>query len=238
MQAVRDIAPYAALVAVALTLLLLGLVITLWVNVRRLRRAQTVVLGHHEQRDIVQHVEGLDSQVRNMREAVETLTGEFDGHRARLNDTITNHAVVRYDAFRDTGGEQSASLALLDSHRSGIVLSTIAARDFARVYVKWLQNGVPDRDLSPEERQAVSEAVPQPHPAGRDDRRVAGLYGGATGDVVRSAPTADENVPPPTEQPADDEATTATDPGTSRRPAFESLADDFDWDAGDDRRSS
>ena len=239
MQTARDIAPYAELAAVALALLLLGLVVALWTSVRRLRRAQTVVLGHHEQRDIVQHMEDLDSQVRNMREAVETLTGELDGHRARLNGTITNRAVVRYDAFRDAGGEQSASLALLDNHRSGIVLSTIAARDFARVYVKWLQNGVPDRDLSPEERQAVAEAVPQPHPGDGDDRQVVGPHGAATGEVLRSAATADENLcPAPTEQPVDDEVATATDPGTSQKPAFERLADDFDWDTGDDRRGS
>jgi hypothetical protein len=165
---VREIGPYAALAAVALGVILLILVIALWVGLRRLRRAQAVVLGHHEQRDLVTHAEELDAQVRNMREAVERLTLELETQRARLDDTLTNRAIVRYDAFRDAGGEQSATLALLDNRRSGFVLSTIAARDFARVYVKHLRAGVPDRDLSPEEEEAILAAVPQPLPASPD----------------------------------------------------------------------
>ncbi|MBE0528943.1 MAG: hypothetical protein IH629_07060, partial [Thermoleophilia bacterium] len=60
MQTLRDIAPYLALAGAALSLVLLVVVVVLAVRVRRLRRAQTVVLGHHEERDIVSHVNGLD----------------------------------------------------------------------------------------------------------------------------------------------------------------------------------
>ena len=78
MQTLRDIAPYLALAAVVLSLALLVLVLVLWRSVHRLRRAQLVVMGRHEQRDVVAHVESLDSQVRNLREAVEILTDQLD----------------------------------------------------------------------------------------------------------------------------------------------------------------
>src|SRR5450756_901226 len=173
MQTLRDIAPYAALAAVALSLALLVLVLVLWSSVRRVRRSQLVVMGHHEQRDIVAHVENLDSQVRNLREAVEILTDQLDEQKRRLDHALTNRAIVRYDAFRDAGGEQSASFALLDDHRSGVVFSAIAAREVARIYVKHLRDGVADRDLSPEEQQAVAAAVPRPLAAGEDGPRAA-----------------------------------------------------------------
>ncbi len=128
----------------------------------RLRRAQVVILGSHDEHDIVEHVQTLDSRVRNLRTAVELLTAQLDEHRRHLDEAFTNRAVVRYDAFRDTGGEQSASVAILDNHRSGLVVSTIAARDFARLYIKHLDHGVADRELSPEEQRAVEAAVPQP----------------------------------------------------------------------------
>jgi Protein of unknown function (DUF4446) len=172
-QTLEDIAPYlaaAALVAAAILALLLALQ---WRAVRRLRRAQVVILGSHDERDIVEHVQTLDSRVRNLREAVERLTDELDEHRRHLDEALTNRAIVRYDAFRDAGGEQSASLALLDNHRSGLVVTTIAARDFARLYVKHLDHGVADRELSPEEQRAVEAAVPTPLPA------PAGPAGGA-----------------------------------------------------------
>jgi hypothetical protein len=178
-ETLRDIAPLVALAAAALAVALFVLLIVLAVRIQRLRQAQLAVLGQHGQRDLVAHAEELDAQVRTLREAVEQLTLDLNGLRTRLDDTLTHRALVRYDAFRDAGGEQSASLALLDDHRSGFVLSTIAARDFARVYVKYLHAGVPDKDLSPEEREAVAVAVPEPLP---DRRPKAGDRGPVPGD--------------------------------------------------------
>jgi len=168
MQTLPDIAPYVALGSAVLSLALLVLVVVLLVRVARLRRAQTVVLGHSEQRDIVAHAEDLAAQVRNLREAVEILTVQLDAQKRHLDHALTHRAIIRYDAFRDAGGEQSASFALLDEYRSGVVFSAIAARDFARIYVKHLTDGVADRDLSPEEAKVVAAAVPRPLPTGED----------------------------------------------------------------------
>ncbi len=173
MQTLSDIAPYVALGSAVLSLVLLVLVVVLLVRVARLRRAQTVVLGHSEQRDIVAHSEELASQVRNLREAVEILTDQLDAQKRHLDHALTHRAIIRYDAFRDAGGEQSASFALLDEYRSGVVFSAIAARDFARIYVKYLTDGVADRDLSPEEAKAVAAAVPRPLHAGEEGPRAA-----------------------------------------------------------------
>jgi hypothetical protein len=184
-QVLTDIAPYVAIGAAALAVVLLVLVIVLWVGLRRMRRAQLVVMGRHEQRDIVGEVMSLDSQVRNLRDAVEILTDELDVHKAHLDRALTNRAIMRYDAFRDAGGEQSASFALLDNYRSGVVFSAIAARDFARIYVKHLEHGASDRELSPEEVQVVAAAVPRP------------LARGEEGEHARRAPKATPHQPLP-----------------------------------------
>jgi hypothetical protein len=226
-QTVRDIGPYAALAGAALSLVLLVLLLVLWTSVRRLRRAQTLVMGHHEQRDIVDHVAHLDSQVHNLRAAVEILTDQLDEHKAQLDRALTNRAIVRYDAFRDAGGEQSASFALLDSYRSGIVFSAIAARDFARLYVKHLTNGVADRDLSPEEARAVEAAVPKPLKAGEDGPRA----------LRAPLPTAEQR-PLQSAPPPDDEALKAFEAlaELDEPPSTEASADDesFTWDAAAD----
>jgi hypothetical protein len=162
MHTVRDIAPYLSVGLAVAALVLAVLLLLLWLRVRRLRRAQLVVMGRSEQRDIVAHTEHLDSQVRNLRDAVEILTDKLDDHKRHLDRALTNRAVVRYNAFRDTGGEQSASIALVDNYRSGLVVTAISARDFARIYMKTLDLGVPDRELSPEEAEAVAKAMPRP----------------------------------------------------------------------------
>jgi hypothetical protein len=214
METLRDIAPYVALGAAALSLVLLILVIVLLARVGKLRRAQTVVLGHHEQRDIVAHTEDLDSQVRNLREAVEILTDQLDEQKRHLDHALTNRAIIRYDAFRDAGGEQSASFALLDQYRSGVVFSAIAARDFARIYVKHVSEGVADRDLSPEEAQAIEAAVPRP------------LTSGEVAPKARRAPLP-ESPPPAGMTPREAEPDAPSGPGLSPEAtaAFDALGE-------------
>ena len=67
--------------------------------------------------------------------------------------------MVRYDAYGEMSGRQSSSIALLDSHRSGVVLSSILHRENARVYVKQLVEGQAEHELSPEEQEAVAAAL-------------------------------------------------------------------------------
>jgi hypothetical protein len=238
----RDIAPYVALGVAALSVVLLVLIVVLLVRVGRLRRAQTVVLGRHEQRDIIAHTEDLDDQVRNLREAVEILTDQLDEQKRHLDRALTNRAIVRYDAFRDAGGEQSASFALLDQYRSGVVFSAIAARDFARIYVKYVTDGVPDRDFSPEEIQAVEAAVPRPLKSGEDGPRAnrAPLPESKPPAALRD--TGDEDAPATPAAPSPEAAAAfealgeiaglAAEPGQrtagdDRAPAAD---DDFTWD--------
>ena len=248
MQTFRDIAPYVALGAAVLSLVLLVLVVVLLTRVARLRRAQTVVLGHHEQRDIVQHTEDLDAQVRNLREAVEILTDQLDDQKRHLDHALTNRAIVRYDAFRDAGGEQSASFALLDQYRSGVVFSAIAARDFARIYVKHITEGVADRDLSPEEAQVMELAVPRPLPPGEEGAKArraplpeaqppAGLPPLRAADEAGAPQAAPAGAEPAVPAAAPDAASAAfealgdavaPDPGGD---AGAKLGDDFTWES-------
>ena len=77
----------------------------------------------------------------------------------RLDSAVSRLAVVRYDAYEQTGGHQSASVALLDASRTGVVLSAIQGRDYARIYVKELDGGRAAVSLSPEEQEAVERAM-------------------------------------------------------------------------------
>ena len=62
-------------------------------------------------------------------------------------------------AYRDAGGQQSASFAFLDSTRSGTVVTAIQGRDYARIYMKELDRGRASIALSPEEAEAVERAM-------------------------------------------------------------------------------
>ncbi|WP_262847541.1 DUF4446 family protein [Mumia quercus] len=72
--------------------------------------------------------------------------------------TFRHLAVVRYDAFGDTGGALSWSLALLDDSGSGVVITSIHGRTETRTYAKSVTAWTSEQTLTPEEEQALAEA--------------------------------------------------------------------------------
>ena len=77
----------------------------------------------------------------------------------RLATVVSRSAVIRYDAYNEMTGRQSSSIALLDDGATGIVLSSILHREQARVYAKPVVEGDSELELSPEEREAIKEAM-------------------------------------------------------------------------------
>jgi len=73
--------------------------------------------------------------------------------------TIQKVAVIRYNPFSDTGGDQSFAIALLDSLGNGVVLSSLHSRTDTRVFAKAVQNGRSKYQLSDEEQDAIKKAL-------------------------------------------------------------------------------
>jgi len=88
------------------------------------------------------------------------LRQEVAALRLDLADSLRNIALVRYDAFTDSGGKLSWSLALLDDRGNGVVVTSIHGRTDARTYAKSIADWHCDQALSPEEQDAVGSARP------------------------------------------------------------------------------
>ena len=76
-----------------------------------------------------------------MEEVAERLDARMGEAEERLDGAIAYRALVRYDAYGELSGHQSATLALLDAERNGVVLSSIAHRDTARLYASRSSTG-------------------------------------------------------------------------------------------------
>ena len=109
--------------------------------------------------DLVDFAVSLQGRVDGLHRALDEVTASLGRLERRVDSTVSRLAVVRYDAYENTGGHQSASVALLDASRSGVVLSAIQGRDYARIYVKELDGGRAAVSLSPEEQEAVERAM-------------------------------------------------------------------------------
>ena len=154
-----------ALAAGAAALLALLLCLMLWLKLRRVRGAQTKVLGTSGERDLVTHAENLEIGFAQLQGLVEEtfrrVEERLESDELRIRRSISRTAVIRYDAYGEMSGRQSSSMALLDDTGTGVVLSSILHRDQARMYVKGVREGRSDLELSPEEDEAIRAALGQ-----------------------------------------------------------------------------
>ena len=147
-----------AIAACAAAVLALALGVVLWRRLSSIRGTQSVVLAG-DRRDLLDFAVSLQGRIDDLYRAVDEVAAGLSRVDRRVDGSVTNTAVVRYDAYEGTGGQQSASLALLDATRTGTVVTAIQGRDYARIYVKDLDRGRSSVALSPEEQEAVERAM-------------------------------------------------------------------------------
>jgi hypothetical protein len=151
-----------ALIAAALAVAALVLAAFLALRLRRLHEGQKFVLGASGEQDIVGHAQmlqrGFDDVNVTVQKTFQDLERRLTDGERRLEHSISHAAVVRYDAYDEMSGRQSSSIALLDDTGTGLVMSSILHREQARLYVKGVQNGQSEFDLSPEEEEAIQTA--------------------------------------------------------------------------------
>jgi hypothetical protein len=158
MHVSSSVAAWIAIGAAAGAALAVLLAVGYFASLRRVRRAQRVLLGGAKA-DLVDFAVSLQSRIDDLHSAIDEIAAGLARVDRRVDDSVSRTAIVRYDAYEGSGGHQSSSFALLDSARSGIVVSAIQGRDYARIYVKEIEHGRSSVALSPEELEAVERAM-------------------------------------------------------------------------------
>ena len=151
-------AAWIAVGAAAGAVVALLLAIWIWTRIGRVRATQSVLLGGGKS-DLVDFAVSLQARIDDLHRAVDEVAAGLVRVDRRVDESVRNVSIVRYDAYEETSGHQSASLAVLDSQRTGVVVSAIQGRDYARIYMKELDRGRPSVALSPEEAEAVERAM-------------------------------------------------------------------------------
>jgi hypothetical protein len=152
-----DVIPLLVAAAVLLAVLL-GLMIYLALRLRRVEssyRTLTAGTGAGNLETV------LEDHVRQVRQAMERVT-ELDDVTHQLERSSRGHiqrlGFLRFNPFRDSGGDQSFALALADQEGNGVVISGLHGRDGTRVYAKPLAAWKSVYPLTDEEQQAIDRA--------------------------------------------------------------------------------
>jgi hypothetical protein len=151
----------------------LGVGVYAYLQTKSLNRRFIAALGGVDTESLETTLASHLARVEAVDQRLTGLTGEYK--RLDIMNSLASQkiSIVRFNPFGDTGGDQSFSLAVLDAHDSGYVLSSIHGRQGTRVYVKPVDFGKSKYTLSAEEQQALDQAakrVPQiPNDSGSTD---------------------------------------------------------------------
>jgi hypothetical protein len=154
--------PYQSHILVGLVIVALLQFILIWSTQGRLSRLNRMV------RQMLTGPTGEDLEAmlkRCLDESKRSLqyTDDLDERLKEVSQTmrgcVQNVGLVRYDAYGDVSGSQSFSVALLDDHHNGVIISGLLGRNDGRCYGKSVLNGHTEQTLSDEEASALHIAL-------------------------------------------------------------------------------
>jgi hypothetical protein len=147
------------LLASSLLLSVIALAVTL-VSASRQKRILNqyrILLANGSPQDLESLLLNQATTLEQMTSQMHQLTGQVASDALQARRHIQRVGMVRYNAFPDTGSDQSFSVALLDADGNGLVLTSLYGRTETRTYAKPVQGGKSTYALSDEEKAALDQ---------------------------------------------------------------------------------
>ena len=152
----------AAFFIAGLALVVGALAVALVLVARRARRLEERLDGLTRGEDGRNLAGVLDAHLAKVL-AVARRQDELDAHGVLLDTqagrSVQGVALVRFNTFEDTGGNQSFALAVVDPAGNGAIINSLHARNQTRLYGRSVRAGVADGALSAEETEALGLAT-------------------------------------------------------------------------------
>ena len=98
------------------------------------------------------------SQFKELKESFISVSKELEKMKEESNFSIQKIGIIRFNPFKEAGGNQSFSIALLDARNNGITISSLYGREGNRVFAKPIKNSLSTYTLSEEEKMAIIKA--------------------------------------------------------------------------------
>jgi len=140
-----------------IALLFVALGVRLFMIEKKLRR----LFGGSEEKTVAAIVSEHAALLEKARGEIRTLHQKEEYLEQRLLDAVQKVAMVRFNPFSDSGGDQSFAIAMLDANNTGVVLSSLFVQNRHMVYGKPIEKGKSQYALSSEEQKVLERAIAQ-----------------------------------------------------------------------------
>jgi cell division protein FtsL len=147
------------LIIIILLAVLIAWTIVLQIWLAKVQKKMKIFLKGKKVKDLEEVISEQLKRMRGIEGNVNKLFQWNEDLQKIVDISITKVGVVRFNPFKDTGGDQSFVVALLDSKNNGLVLSSLFTREGTRVYTKPIEKGTSTYNLSNEEQEAIQKAI-------------------------------------------------------------------------------
>ncbi len=139
----------------AISLVLVLVVVFLYI---RLQSHYQKLTGNINGKNLKNVLEDMLAKTNQSRKDIDFLKKYCDTIQKEGNFHIQKVGLLRFNPFKDTGGDQSFILSLVDGNNSGVIISGLYSRSGTRWYAKRIKEGKGvEHELSSEEMQALKE---------------------------------------------------------------------------------
>ncbi|MFA5736867.1 MAG: DUF4446 family protein [Candidatus Paceibacterota bacterium] len=140
---------------------LIAIVIFILVRIIILEKKLKNLLAGKNARSLEDTISNNVETIQKIDKRILLIAQEIDSINKRLAKAIQKVHVVRFNPFKDQGGNQSFATSFLDEKGDGVVISSLYSRDKFSVYAKPINSGKSKYELSEEEREAIDCAEQQ-----------------------------------------------------------------------------
>ncbi|MBM7836400.1 DUF4446 family protein [Clostridium sardiniense] len=151
--------PYILIGMGVVILLLLILLIILWKSVNRLENKYRKMMRGTSNKNLEEVIVSKLNDVEEAENAAREAAKLCENLKVEIRGCVQKVGIMRYKAFEDVGSDLSFSIAMLDGHNDGIVLTGLYGRHDSTTYAKPVDKGISRYELSEEEAHVLKEAM-------------------------------------------------------------------------------
>lgn len=148
----------ALAIVAGVALLCLLATIFLGLRLKTVRKQYALLRGDGDPKDIFSIVNRSLKEIDMAERRIDSVVATLEDQAAVGRFAIQRFGLVRYDAFQEMGGQVSFSVAFLNDHGDGVVITSINGRTETRTYAKPVKNLTSSHNLSGEELEAIATA--------------------------------------------------------------------------------
>jgi len=142
------------LVILIFSLIFIGLLWTLFIEFRLKR-----IFAGTKVKNLEEMIVLLGKKMNAIEKEQVEISKHFTTIDSRLDKTIRNVEVIRFNPFLDSGSNQSFAISFMNDENNGVIISSLYARDRMSIFAKPIIGGKSDFELSAEEKEVLKKSI-------------------------------------------------------------------------------